>query len=201
MGASAFAVRTAILIGQHWRQPNYAMPLTVVVIAALCAVLTATGAWLATRRGHMARSWLTVLTTLLFLWGLLTILSIGLGLLILAMGLLVVRVRLPAVPPVGRRVVEVGAGLLLALGLAPLTALAISGPVVECTAGGVQSSVPMWTWFSSASGDSASAGNSLHAHGEASPSSTQRTSGRVTVGGTTYAYTCRDDHLTKFPTG
>lgn len=201
LGASAFAVWTAVVIGQHWRQPNYAMPMTVVVIAALCAVLTATGAGMATRRGDMARSWLTVLTTLLFLWGFLTIFSIGIGLLIAAVGLLVVRVRLPAVHPVGHLNVGIGAGLLLALGLVPLTALAISGPVVECTAGGVQSSVPMWSWFSPASGRSSSGGNSLNAHGEESPSGTQRTTGRVTVGGTTYAYTCTDNHLTRFTTG
>ena len=69
LGASAFAVWTALVIGLHWRLPNYAMPFTVVVIAGLCAVLTATGAWLAMRGGDMARTWLTVLTTLLFLLG------------------------------------------------------------------------------------------------------------------------------------
>lgn len=63
----------------------------------------------------MARTWLTVLTTLLFLWGFLSIFSIGIGLLILAMGLLAVRVRLPALHPVARRIAGVGAGLLLAL--------------------------------------------------------------------------------------
>lgn len=201
LGASAFAVWTAVVIGLHWPLPNYAMPFTVVVIAGLCAVFTATGAWVAIRGGDMARTWLTVLTTLLFLWGFLSIFSIGIGLLILAVGLLVVRVRLAAVHPVARRTAGVGAGFLLALGLVPLTALAISGPVVECTAGGVQSSVPIWSWFNSASGSSSSGGSSLTGHGGESPSGTQRTTGRVTIGSITYAYTCTDSHLTRFTTG
>jgi hypothetical protein len=119
-------VWTAVVIGLHWRLPNYAMPFTVVVIAGLCAVLTATGAWVAMRGGDMARTWLTVLTTLMFLWGFLSIFSIGIGLLI---------------------------------------------------------------------------GSSLTGHGGESPSGTQRTTGRVTIGSITYAYTCTDSHLTRFTTG
>lgn len=207
--ASAFAVWTTVEIALHWHQPNYAMPGMVVVIAALCTVFTLAEAWLVGRRsGDSARSWLTVLTALLFLWGVLTIFSVGLGLLIVAVGFLVVRLRLPRVLScVGRRA-GVSAGLMLSLGLVPLSALAVSDPVVECTGQGVQSSVPMWIWFSSASGSSrsgsgsfSSAGNSLSAHGQESPSGTQKRSGRVSVGGSTYSYSCTDGRLTKFTIG
>lgn len=90
------------MIGQHWRQPSYAMPMAVVIIAALCTVLTLAGAWLATRRGGGGRAWLTVLTALLFLWGYLTVFSIGLGVLIAAVVCLVLRIRLGARQPVSR---------------------------------------------------------------------------------------------------
>ena len=196
LGAVAvlFAVRTVIVIWREWPQPNYVMPVAVVIAAALCAGLTVTGAWLTTRRSDWARSWLTVLTSLLFLWGCLTMFSIGLGLVIAAVACLLVRVRIEARRPVSPWRPRARAGFLLSLGLVPLSALAISGPVVECIPGGVQSGIPVWTWFGTASG------SRVDASGEVTPSS-QQSSGQVTVGGTTYRYTCIDDRLTKFMPG
>jgi hypothetical protein len=48
---------------------------------------------------------------------------------------------------------------VLSLGLVPLNGRAIDRPVVECIAGGVQTSVPMGIWFGSASGSSTSSGS------------------------------------------
>lgn len=194
--AVLFAVRTAVVIGQEWRQPNYVMPAAVLAITALCTVLTLAGAWLATRRSARSRSWLTVLTTLLFLWGFLTIFSIGLGLLVAAVACLAWRVRLGARQPTLGSRDPVGPGLLLSLGLVPLSALAISGPIVGCIPGGVESNTPMWDWFGPTSGSS----SALDASGVVTPSS-QRSSGRVTVGGQTYAYTCMGSQLTSFKPG
>ena len=195
LAVSAFAVWTAVLLGQHWRQSAYAMPTTVLIVAAICTVLTLTGAWLVVRRGEGGRPWLTVLTTLLFLWGFLTIFSIGLGLLIAALVCLLLRTRLGARRPAPRWRSRVGAGLVLSLGLVPLSALAIAGPVVACTPSGSESSDPIWAWFGSASGSSGSSGE---VRGEMTPSGSSRSTGRVTVSGTTYTYICTDGRLTRF---
>ena len=192
--AVAFAARTAVVIGHEWREPNYAMPVSVVAVAAFCGVLTMVGACVAARDTYGLRPWLTVLTALLFLWGFLTIFSIGLGLLLAAIVSLVIRLRLADHQPLGERHFLIGAGLLLSVGLIPLSALSISGPVVECIPGGVQSSVPIWTLFGSASGRSwmTSSGSSV---------SSQQAAGHVTVGGLTYAYTCTNGRLTSFQPG
>ncbi|MHB1501891.1 MAG: hypothetical protein ACYCYK_12125 [Candidatus Dormibacteria bacterium] len=60
--AVAFALRTAILIGQEWHEPNYAMPGWVVAVTAVCVVVTIVGAFLASRgpEGGVGReSWAT----------------------------------------------------------------------------------------------------------------------------------------------
>ncbi|MHB1640742.1 MAG: hypothetical protein ACYCUD_13070 [Candidatus Dormibacteria bacterium] len=191
--AVAFAARTALVIGQEWREPNYAMPGSVVAVAAFCGVLTMVGAYLAARDANGLRSWLTVLTALLFLCGFLTIFSIGLGLLLAAIACLVIRLHLVYHQPLLRWHFLIGAGLLLSVGLIPLSALSLSGPVVGCMPGGVQSSVPIWTLFGSASGRSG-----MTSSGSAS---SQHAAGHVTVGGTTYAYTCTNGRLTSFQPG
>ncbi|MGH7609140.1 MAG: hypothetical protein ACREOD_04235 [Candidatus Dormibacteria bacterium] len=196
--AAVFAIAITVTTAEHWAQPSYVMPGSVVAVAAVCAVLTLAGVVVLLRRpGNSPRSWLTVLTALLFLWGFLTIFSVGLGLLLMAAGCLVVRVRRPREWPSGRLTAGVGAGLLLALGLVPLSALAISGPVVACTAQGVETSVPMWIWFGSA-GVSGSGASGLGVQGEASPSSGGGGSGRVSVGGHNYTFGCTGDRLTRF---
>lgn len=191
--AVAFAARTGVVVGQEWREPNYAMPASVVAVAAFCGVLTMVGAYLAARDTNGLRPWLTVLTALLFLWGFLTIFSIGLGLLLVAIASLVIRLRLAGHQTLGGRHFLIGAGLLLSVGLIPLSALSISGPVVGCTPGGVQSSVPIWTLFGSASGRSG-----MTSSGSVS---SRKAEGHVTVGGTTYGYTCTNGRLTSFQPG
>ena len=192
--AVAFAARTVLVIAQERGEPNYAMPVSVVAVAALCGVLTMVGAYVAARDTNGLRPWLTVLTALLFLWGFLTVFSIGLGLLVAAVATLLIRLRLADHQPLGGRHLLVGAGLLLSAGLVPLSALSISGPVVECVPGGVQSSVPVWAFLGSASGRSGatSSGGSV---------ASGRAAGHVTVGRATYAYTCTDGRLTSFQPG
>lgn len=191
--AVAFAARTAVVIGQEWREPNYAMPVSVVAVAAFCGGLTMVGAYVAARDPNGLRPWLTVLTALLFLWGFLTIFSIGLVLLLAAIACLVIRLRLVYHQPLGGRHFLIGGGLLLSVSLIPLSALSISGPVVGCMPGGVQSSVPIWTLFGSASGRSG-----MTSSGSVS---SRQAAGHVTVGGTTYGYTCTNGRLTSFQPG
>ncbi len=192
--AVAFAARTVLVTGQERGEPNYAMPVAVVAVAVFSGVLTVVGAYVAARDTNGLRPWLTVLTVLLFLWGFLTMFSIGLGLLLAAVATLLVRLRIADHQPSGGGHLLVGAGLLLSAGLVPLSALSISEPVVQCVPGGVQSSVPMWDLFGSASGRSGttSSGGSVAA---------RQTAGHVTVGGATYAYTCTNGRLTSFQPG
>lgn len=89
-----FAVRTAEVISQQWREPNYAMSISAVAISAFGALLTVAGAYAAARDATGLRPWLTVLTALPFLWGFLTMFSIGLGPLLAAIAALVLRLRL-----------------------------------------------------------------------------------------------------------
>jgi uncharacterized membrane protein YgcG len=187
----SFALFVLVVLGQRWRQPGYAMPGTVLVVAGICVALVAAGGALATYRGQMLQPWLTVLTTLLFLAAFLTMFSIGLLLLPLALGSLFVRLRLRA--PQRRRFSgpRIGAGLLLSLGLAPLGELAIEQPVVACMPDGVSNATPIWTWFGTGSGIGASGGG-------ASSSSGHTSSGSVRVGGTTYSYTCSNGELVEF---
>ena len=93
------------------------------------------------------------------------------------------RTLLWARQPAVRSRSRVGAGLVLSRGLVPLNGRAIDRPVVECIAGGVQTSVPMGIWFGSASGSStSSASGGIGARGEVTSSSVPRTPGLVTVG-------------------
>lgn len=106
------------------------------------------------------------------------------------------RTLLWARQPAVRSRSRVGAGLVLFPGPRPAQRTAIDRTVVECIAGGVQTSVPRWIWFGSASGSGGTA-----ARGEVTSSSVPRTPSLVTVGGTTYAYSCPGKRLTEFTLG
>jgi len=179
---------------QRWRQPNYAMPLTVVMLAASCACLVGAGAVISARRREVLRPWLTVLTTLLFTWAFLTMFSVGGLLLVAAIVTLVVRIHVSEPRPSGSRPGRLGAGMLLSLGLAPLTVLAIEHPVVECSSFGVSTASPIWTWFGSGGGSTS--GESSGAGGASS--SPTASGGSVTIGSGTFAYSCTGSRLTRF---
>jgi uncharacterized membrane protein YgcG len=190
----AFAAGTTAVLLQRWRQPNYAMPLTIVVLAGSCACLVVAGAVLSAHRREVLRPWLTVLTTLLFIWAFLTMFSIGVLLLVAAIVILVMRIRLAEPRAAVSWRARVGAGLLLSLGLAPLSVLAIEQPVVDCTQFGVSTASPIWTWFGSGGG--ASSGTSSSGGGDSSSPTLSR--GSVTIGSTTFAFTCTGSRLTRF---
>ncbi len=191
--AAACAARSALVIRQEWRDPNYAMPSTVVAVAALCGVLTMVGAYVAARDTNGLRLWLTVLTALLLWWGFLGTFSIGLGLLIAAIACLVICLRLVYHQPLGGRHFLIGGGLFLPVGLIRLSALSISGPVVRCIPGGVQSSGPIWVLFESASGRSG-----MTSSGSVT---SRQAAGHLTFGRTTYGYTCTNGRLPSFQPG
>jgi hypothetical protein len=168
------------------------MPVSVLVIGAVCLALTTAGAAIATYRGELVKPWLTLLTTLLFLAAFISLFSIGALVLIVALASLIARARLRGVQPVDAPRTRVGAGLLLSLGLAPLSLLAVEQPVVACMPDGVSNSSPIWTWFGSGEGGFSSGGSG------SSSSSNHVSTGTVTVGGTTYMYTCAGEDLVNF---
>lgn len=194
LGAVVFAICTAAAVAREWGQPAYAIPAAVAAVAAACAALTVFGVVSALRRREIGRAWLTTLTTFLFLWGYLALFSIGLLLMVAAVVCLVMRIRLAERRPRTGRRWRLGAGLILSLGLAPLTALAINGPVVACTSDGVSVGTPLWMVIGAGGESGMSAGSSSAASG----TSEEQSWGTVTVGGTTYAYSCTGSHLTRF---
>jgi uncharacterized membrane protein YgcG len=189
---SAVGVLLLIVLARRHQQPGYAMPLAVLVIAGVCAALTTAGGALATYRGELVKPWLTMVTTLLFLTALITMFSIGPLVLIVALASLIARVRLRSPQPVGEPRTQISAGLLLSLGLAPLSLLAVEQPVIACTPDGVSNASPIWTWFGSSGGGFSSGGSG------SSSSASHVSTGTVTVGGTTYAYTCAGEELVDF---
>jgi uncharacterized membrane protein YhaH (DUF805 family) len=193
---AVFAVHTAASVAEERGQPAYAMPAAVEAVAAACAALTVIGAVLALRWHEAGRAWFTTLTTLLFLWGYLALFSIGLLLIVAAVICLVMRIRLAEHRPSAAQRWRLGAGLMLSLGLAPLSALAINSPVVACMSDGVSMGTPVWMILGAA-GESSLSGS---AGGGASGSATseEHSWGTVTVGGITYTYSCTGSHLTQF---
>jgi hypothetical protein len=82
------------------------------------------------------------------------------------------------------------------LGLVPLSLLVLlGGPVVECMPQGFGSATPIWTWLGSLGAGGASGGTS---GGSSSSSDLSRTSGSVTVSGTTYSFVCIGTKLVQF---
>jgi hypothetical protein len=85
LAVAAVGVVLLILLAQRHEQPGYAMPLAVLVIAGVCVALTAAGGVMGGYRGQLARPWLTMVTTLLFLAAFLIMFSIGPLVLIVAL--------------------------------------------------------------------------------------------------------------------
>ncbi len=184
--AAALAVFIVVLTAQRLQQPAYAMPVPVLVIAAVCALLTIAGAARAWLHPDGGVPWLTLLVVLLFVAAFLAIFSIGFAFAAAALALLMLRQQLARSRP--RPAPRVGAGLLLSLGLAPLAVLAIQQPVVSCTSDGVSSSTPIWTWIPGSSESGSSSGSSAGS----------QVGGRVTIGATTYSYVCEGPRLVSF---
>jgi hypothetical protein len=95
------------------------MPFAVLVIAAVCVVLTLAGAALATYQRQAVTPWLTLLTTLLFVAALVTMFSYGALFLVAAVISLLFRLRAPSTQRPRRFRSRIGAALLLSLGFAP----------------------------------------------------------------------------------
>jgi hypothetical protein len=189
IAAAAIAVLVLVVLTQRQSHLGYAMPVAVLVVATACVLLTLLGAALAMRYRQPLAAWLTLLTTLLFVAAVVTIFSFGLAFLAAGIISLVARVRIRAARPSQTWRSRVGAGLLLSLGFAPLSLLAIQGPIVACMTDGVSSSTPLWTWFGGLGAGGMSSGGS---------SDSNRVTGTVSAGGTTYSYICMGDRLVQF---
>src|ERR1700736_3623437 len=190
IAAAAVAVFVLVLLIERQGALGYGMPLAVLVIAYVCVPLTLEGALLAMRRRLPLTPWLTLLTTLLLTFAVVTIFSIGVIFLAAGIISLVARVRIRATQPSQTWRSRIGAGFLLSLGFAPLSLLAIQGPIVSAMTGGVSSSTPLWPWFGGLGGVGMSSGSGS--------SESNQITGTVTAGGTTYSYVCVGDQLIQF---
>jgi hypothetical protein len=188
LGAGAVAVgawRFVVLAG-HGRQPAYAMPPGVMPVAAVALVMVVLGAAVIARSARVDITVLSVLTTFLLVYGVLGIFSIGLPLLALGVATCSVLVRRLS-GGVPRSVLAAGPGL--AVGLVTLVVLAGQLPVVSCQRGGMTGGTPIWLYGGGASGGSGSVSSS---------SDGDVHSGRVTLGGSTFTFTCTGDRLVRF---
>lgn len=187
--AGCAAIYVTVRLGAHQHQPVYAMPITVVIVAGVCAALTAIGGLLSLRSGQLA-PWLAPVATAIIVYGLL----VAGTLIVLPAIVLIVLVsrRMESSRRRERAWLNPGAAVLLTLGLVPLGLLALfDQPIVECFPGGVSLAPPIWTSFQSTSGHS----------GSSSSSTPQQSSGAITAGGVTYTFTCSGAHLVRFASG
>lgn len=185
------AIYVTVVLEVHQHQPVYAMPITVVIVAVVCAALTAIGGLLSLRSGQLA-PWLAPVATAIIVYGFLVV------------GPLIVLAAIVLIMLVSRRRqsssrrehawLKAGAALLLTLGLVPLGLLALfDQPIVECFQGGVSLAPPIWTSFQSTSGQSSGASSSS--------SAPQASIGAITAGGVTYTFACSGAHLVRFASG
>jgi hypothetical protein len=184
--ATGAAVYVAVVLEVHWHKPVYAMPVTVVLVAGGCVVLTAIGGVIAARVGQLA-PWLAPVVTALVVYG---FLIAGPFAVLPAIVIIVLVSRLRrSVPGPEQSRLRSSAAVLLTLGLVPLGLLALfDRPIVECLPVGVVLSPPIWTSFQPSSGNS----------GSSSSSNPQQSSGAITAGGVTYTFTCNGVQLTQF---
>jgi hypothetical protein len=176
--------RLAVLV-DHRSQPAYAMPLGVIAVAATALAVIVAGAVAAVLRPRVDLTLVSLAATLLLVYGFLGIFSIGLPLLGLGIALVAVLARRYSA---GAPRSSMLSGPALAIGLVTLLLLAGQMPVVACERGGVTGGTPIWLAFGSASGSTSSIGSSgsdLH-------------SGRVSLDGSTFTYTCAGGRLVRF---
>jgi hypothetical protein len=188
--ATGAAVFVTVLLESHRQQPVYAMPVTVVLVAGVCAALTAAGGLIALRAGQLG-PWLAPVATAMLVYGF----FVAGTLIVLPAALIVLLVVRITQSRGGRehQPLNVTAAGLLTLGLVPLSVLALlDQPVVTCFPGGVSLSPPVWTSFQSGTGQGSESSSS------ALP---QVATGYLTAGDVTYTYTCRGAQLVHFASG
>lgn len=169
----------------HASQPVYQLPAIAVVTVCAASVLAICGAIGMVLARDPAVALLSALATLLFLVGVLAILSIGILLLIAAVTILVVLIR-RARPKADRAAVL--SGVILSFGLTPLLIVSLTPPTVECSDSGVRTSSREW-WGGSRAGSTSGFGTS-------GPDNTA--SGTITVGSHNFSFTCSDGRLATF---
>jgi hypothetical protein len=179
--AVAMALRTIARAGE----PVYDLPAIAVVTVCVAAAVAVCGAVGMMRTRQPAVAFSSALVTLLFLVGLLTILSIGIVLLLGAVAVVVVvgRRAAPNIDPAA-----VLSGVVLSVGLVPDLVVSTKPPIVECSDGGVLTNSRAW-WGGSSDGSVSGSGAS---------SADDIMSGTIAVGSHNYSYTCRDGRLVAF---
>jgi uncharacterized membrane protein len=184
--ATSSALSVTVVLDLHRQQPVYAMPITVVIVAGACVVLTAIGGVIAARAGQIG-PWLAPVLAAVVVYG---FLIAGTLVVLPAIVFLVLASRwIQSKRRRERPRLRVSAAVFLTLGLVPLGLLALfDRPIVECLPAGVSLAPPLWTSFQSSSGQS----------GSASSSTPQQSSGVIAAGGVSYTFTCRGEQLVQF---
>jgi hypothetical protein len=160
------------------------MPPGVMLVAAVALVMVVLGAAVVARSARVDVTVLSVLTTFLLVYGVIGIFSIGLPLLALGVATCTVLVRRLS-GGVPRSLLVAGPGL--AIGVVTLVVLAGQLPVVSCQRGGMIGGTPIWLYGGGASGSSGSVSSESDVH-----------SGSVTLGGSSFTFTCAGDRLVRF---
>ncbi len=185
LGAAAVGIgawRLAVL-ARHWGQPAYAMPLGVVVLAALALGAALVAAVVTARAARPDVVLLGILTAGLLTYGILGIFSIGLPLLLLGAAAGTALVRRLGGAPLSLRVAGPGLGVAVVA----IVVLAAQLPVVECDPAGVSSATPIWLFTGGASGSSGSGSSGGGVQ-----------TGTVTSGGASFTYSCAGGRMTDF---
>jgi hypothetical protein len=179
------AVSAALSLATHADEPAYRIDAVQVGVTSTAVVLAVSGAVLAIRARRADLSVLATAASILVLFGVLALLSVGVLLLLLAAwpGWAILR-RLRYAS--GDAAPGLVAGALIAAGLAALLVVT-PRPLVRCLEGGATSSSG-WRDAGATSGESVSNAEGM-------------IRGTIRVGRQSYVWECRDGDLTRFEPG
>jgi hypothetical protein len=183
-GVVVMTVRTV----RHAREPVYELPVLAVVTVCVAAVIAIGGAVALMNAREPGVAILSALATLLFVFGLLGLASVGALLLLASATIVVLMARRWRAH--GDASAVLGGGIA-SLGLAVVLVVSSQPPVVDCLDHGVKTSSRSW-W-------GAGRGGPHSGDGSSAPDGT--VSGSITAGSRNYSYTCRDGQLVTFTEG
>jgi hypothetical protein len=170
---------------RHARQPVYELPVLAVVTVCVAAVIAIGGAVALMLAREPGVAVLSALATLLFVFGLLALASVGALLLLASVTIVVLMARRWRAHGDASAVVSGG---IASLALAVVLVVSSQPPIVDCLDHGVQTSSRAW-W-------GAGRGGPHSGFGSSTPDGT--VSGSITTGSRNYSYTCRDGRLVTF---
>ena len=177
---SLLAVAAAVVTVRHAGRAVYAMPPTALAVALAASVLAVAGAagMVAVRRHDVAL--LSALVALALALGVLAIFSFGVLFLLAGGATAIALARRSS----GSGPWAPASGVVMAVGLVTTGLVATQPPLLECSANGTKASSSIWS------------GGPMSGSVQGGPGG--NSTGTVTQGAVTYAFTCRDGHLVEF---